>query len=140
MLLCYLLVPISAVEQAVVLLGDDTFHTFEDVSGELERLGLLPAEALLLTRTVNDAGRSIVGKGSHAEMAAMHGLLSRAGFAAEVLLLDEVDRQIRNASFECSHAGRCPTQAAAHDVARDDFPECTTWVLAGGCGRHAWGL
>ena len=38
--------------EAVVFLHDDDVHSFQDVSMALERLGLLPADALVITQEV----------------------------------------------------------------------------------------
>ena len=39
--------------EAVVFLHDDDVHTFQDVSTALERLGLLPADSLVVTQEVS---------------------------------------------------------------------------------------
>jgi hypothetical protein len=38
----------------VVFLHDDDVHTFQDVSMALEQLGLLPADALVVTQEVRE--------------------------------------------------------------------------------------
>ena len=40
--------------EAVVFLHDDDVHTFQDVSMALEQLGLLPADALVVTQEVRE--------------------------------------------------------------------------------------
>ena len=43
--------------EAVVFLHDDDVHTFQDVSMSLEQLGLLPADALVVTQEVKEPHR-----------------------------------------------------------------------------------
>ena len=48
---------------AVLLLFDDSEHTFNHVASALETLGLPPPIALVLTQEVNDLGLNAVAKG-----------------------------------------------------------------------------
>ena len=63
---CLALAPRAAGElvSAVLLLHDDDFHTFRQVSAALERLGLSPPQALLVTSDVNAMGIGLACKGA----------------------------------------------------------------------------
>ena len=70
--------------EAVVFLYDDAVHTFQDVSMALEQLGLLPADALVVTQEVNDNGFGLVSKGLLTEAEATLAVLQQAGLNATV--------------------------------------------------------
>ena len=112
--------------EAVVFLHDDDVHSFQDVSSELEGLGLLPADALVITQEVNDNGFGLVSKGSVAEAKATLAVFTEAGLNASVVRCATTDAEIQRLLPKPSKAS--PT--------RDTFPQCSRWALTGACTRQ----
>ena len=121
----------------VAVLYDDAVHTFADVSSALESLGLPPPLALLLTRIVNDAGGSVVSRGTLAEVRATSSVLLTAGFNCSVLSLADTSAEMAAAQMGC-RKGRCPLrQRDENGTVHDAFRGCGRWALTGLCERHA---
>ena len=114
----------SAVE-AVLLIYDDSKHTFYDVATALEHLGLPPPAALLLTTEVNDGGLDIVSKGTVAEMELAASQLS--AFNVSVQRTSQIDAAVvRTTPQPLKHA----------KFGADSLEQCPMWALAGACTRQ----
>ena len=112
--------------EAVVFLYDDAVHTFQDVSMALEQLGLLPADALVVTQEVNDNGFGLVSKGLLTEAEATLGVLQQAGLNATVARCADVDVEIQRL------AKKPPKANVTHDTSL----QCGRWALTGACARR----
>ena len=109
--------------EAVVFLYDDAVHTFQDVSMALEQLGLLPADALVVTQEVNDNGFGLVSKGLLTEAEATLAVLQQAGLNATVARCADVDVEIQRL------AKKPPKANVTHDTSL----QCGRWALTGAC-------
>ena len=112
--------------EAVVFLYDDAVHTFQDVSMALEQLGLLPADALVVTQEVNDNGFGLVSKGLLTEAEATLAVLQQAGLNATVARCADVDVEIQRL------AKKPPKANVTHDTSL----QCGRWALTGACARR----
>ena len=136
--------------EAVVFLHDDDVHTFQDVSMALEQLGLLPADALVVTQEVgaqcvdtcpdpgwliacslrapqvNDNGFGLVSKGLLTEAEATLVVLQQAGLNASVARCADVDVEIQRLAQKPSKA----------NVTHDTSHQCGRWALTGACARR----
>ena len=82
----------APVVEAVLLLFDDSVHTFNDVTEALESLGIPPPAALLITTQVNAAGVNVISKGSIAQMQQAAGTLT--AFNVSVVRTSDVDTAV----------------------------------------------
>lgn len=115
----------------MLLLHDDSEHTFYDVASALEALGMTPPVALLLTQEVNDFGVNCISKGSMQDVNGAAQILRARGLNASVVSIPSIDAQIIASAWRVhvniSDAAR---------LRRDVLPECPIWALAGACTRH----
>ena len=152
---CLALAPRAAGElvSAVLLLHDDDFHTFRQVSAALERLGLSPPQALLVTSDVNAMGIGLACKGAVKDLEAGNAGLVAAGLNTTVVRADETDRQVRLAADRVTAESAAfpsfvlrngtvspvlgPRVAGAWQAAPATEPGCALWALSGACVREA---
>ena len=130
----------APVVEAVLLLFDDSVHTFNDVTEALESLGIPPPAALLITTQVNAAGVNVISKGSIAQMQQAAGTLT--AFNVSVVRTSDVDTAVaaagrRKANTKLGHLELdAPRQKVKRVVNDDTLVQCPAWSLAGACSRR----
>ncbi|KAL1507234.1 hypothetical protein AB1Y20_008083 [Prymnesium parvum] len=130
-LLHLLLIPRAALASrkidAVLVIHDDSVHTFQDVSSALEAVGFSPPDALLHTQTINDVGFDVIAKGTFSELEKVGERLAQLNVS--VIRMSAIDAAVQRAAWQLRNVSRTP-------LTSDVSSGCALWAVAGACFRQ----